>query len=156
MTESILKPISIVIPIKNRAHYLPNLIKNLINLNYPEYEIIFINDCSTDNTMELMKQFPVKSISLEKSVGSAEARNIGIKEAKNEIIALTDSDCFVSRNWPYLCRFAYNARSTHGCDNNFHYQNLLNSVPKFPARLDMGMWKQDHIPDSGKIHGLDN
>jgi GT2 family glycosyltransferase len=84
--------------------------KNLSNLNYPEYEIIIINDSSTDNTTELLKHYPVKSISLEKSVGSAEARNIGIKEAKNEIIALTDSDCFVSRNWlmelvPYLKHF---------------------------------------------------
>ncbi|GAG81116.1 unnamed protein product, partial [marine sediment metagenome] len=54
-----------------------------------------------------MKQYPIRSISLKKHVGSAKARNLGIKEARNEIIALTDSDCFVSRNWlknlvPYL------------------------------------------------------
>ena len=102
-----LESVSIVIPIKNRANYLPNLVKNLSNLNYPKYEIIIVDDCSTDNTKDLLKQFPIRSISLKKSVGSAKARNIGIKEAKNEIIALTDSDCFVSRNWlkdlvPYL------------------------------------------------------
>ncbi len=102
-----LEPVSIVIPIKNRANYLPNLVKNLSNLNYPQYEIIIVDDCSTDNTKDLLKQYPIRNISLEKSVGSAKARNIGIKEARNEIIALTDSDCFVSRNWlrdlvPYL------------------------------------------------------
>ena len=99
MKDSLLKPVSIIIPIKNRVNYLPNLIKNLSNLNYPQYEIIIVDDCSTDSTKDLLKQYPVKSIFLEKSVGSAKARNIGIKEAKNEIIALTDSDCFVSRNW---------------------------------------------------------
>lgn len=46
-----------------------------------------------------MKQYPIRNISLEKSVGSAKARNIGINKAKNNIIALTDSDCFVSKNW---------------------------------------------------------
>lgn len=104
---SIKPPISIVIPIKNRGKLLPDLIKNLLNLDYSEYEIIIVDDCSTDNTKTLLKTYPVKSILLNKSVGSAKARNIGIKEAKNEIIALTDSDCFVSRNWlksliPYL------------------------------------------------------
>lgn len=102
-----LKSVSIVIPIKNRGNFIPNLIKNLLNLNYPQYEIIIVDDCSTDNTKDILKQYPIKSISLGKSVGSAEARNIGIKSAINDIIALTDSDCFVSRNWlkdlvPYL------------------------------------------------------
>ncbi|MFX0011456.1 MAG: glycosyltransferase, partial [Candidatus Hermodarchaeota archaeon] len=60
-----------------------------------------------DNTKDVLKQYPVRTISLKKSMGSARARNIGIKEAKNDIIALTDSDCFVSKNWlkdlvPYL------------------------------------------------------
>ena len=97
--DSIQKPVSIIIPIKNRVNYVPDLIQNLLNLNYPEFEIIIVDDCSTDNTKNLLKQYPVRIISLEKSVGSAKARNIGIKEAKNDIIALTDSDCFVSRNW---------------------------------------------------------
>ena len=107
---SILEPVSIVVPIKNRGYLLPNLIKNLSNLNYSGYEIIIVDDCSTDNTKDILKKYPIKSISLNKSVGSAEARNIGIKEAKNKIIALTDSDCFVSRNWlndlvPYLNKY---------------------------------------------------
>ncbi|MFX1480316.1 MAG: glycosyltransferase [Promethearchaeota archaeon] len=107
---SIKPPVSIVIPTKNRGNLLPGLIKNLLNLDYPEYEIIIVDDCSVDNTKDLLKKYPVKSILLNKSVGSAEARNIGIRGANNEIIALTDSDCLVSRNWlnnlvPYLNRY---------------------------------------------------
>ena len=94
-----LKPVSIVIPIKNRGNLLPNLIKNLLNLHYTHFEIIIVDDYSTDNTKDILKKYPIKSISLEKSVGSAQARNIGINQAKNDIIALTDSDCIVSRNW---------------------------------------------------------
>ncbi|MFW9771110.1 MAG: glycosyltransferase [Promethearchaeota archaeon] len=94
-----MEPISIVIPTKNRGNVLPSLIKNLSNLNYPQYEIIIVDDGSVDNTKEILKKFQIKSIILSKSVGSANARNIGIKQAKYKIIALTDSDCFVSRNW---------------------------------------------------------
>jgi len=120
--------VSIIIPIKNRVNYLPNLIKNLSNLNYPQYEIIIVDDGSTDNTKNLLKQYPVKSISLEKSVGSAKARNIGIKEAKNDIIALTDSDCFVSRNWlkdlvPFLNTYDVVGGKVIYCDNA---ENKLN------------------------------
>jgi len=120
--------VSIIIPIKNRVSYLPNLIKNLSNLNYPQYEIIIVDDCSTDNTKDLLKQYPIKKILLEKSVGSAKARNIGIKEAKNDIIALTDSDCFVSRNWlkdlvPFLHTYDVVGGKVIFCDD---IENKLN------------------------------
>ncbi|MFX1325726.1 MAG: glycosyltransferase [Promethearchaeota archaeon] len=110
MLVFILSPISVVIPIKNRGNLLPNLLKNLSNLNYPEYEIIIVDDCSKDNTKAILENYSVKSITLERSVGSAEARNIGIQEAKYDTIALTDSDCYVSQNWlkeliPYLDKF---------------------------------------------------
>lgn len=129
---STLNPVSIVVPIKNRCNLLPNLIKNLSNLDYPEYEIIIVNDCSMDNTKELLKSYPVKSITLEKSVGSAEARNIGIKEAKNDIIALTDSDCFVSKNWlrnlvPYLNSYDVVGGKVIFCDDTEKKFNPFNT-----------------------------
>ena len=94
-----LKPVSIIIPIRNRGNFVSKLIENLMQLDYPQFEIIIIDDCSTDNTKNQLKDYPVRTLSLEKSVGSAEARNIGIKIAKNDIIALTDSDCIVSKTW---------------------------------------------------------
>ncbi|MGB5909827.1 MAG: glycosyltransferase family 2 protein [Promethearchaeia archaeon] len=116
-----LQPVSIIVPIKDRGSLLPNLIKNLSNLNYPNYEIIIVDDCSTDNTKNLLRKYPIKSIVLKKSVGSAEARNVGISEAKNDIIALTDSDCFVSRNWlkdlvPFLKKYDIVGGRVEFCD----------------------------------------
>ncbi|MFX1275392.1 MAG: glycosyltransferase [Promethearchaeota archaeon] len=121
--SSILKPVSIVIPIKNRGYLIDNLIKNLLNLNYSQYEIIIVDDCSKDNTKDLLKKYPIKSILLNKPVGSAEARNIGIKKAKYDIIALTDSDCFVSRNWlknliPYLNNYDMVGGRIVSCDRS--------------------------------------
>jgi cellulose synthase/poly-beta-1,6-N-acetylglucosamine synthase-like glycosyltransferase len=129
---STLNPVSIIVPIKNRCNLLPNLIKNLSNLDYPEFEIIIVDDCSTDNTKKLLKHYPIKSIILEKSVGSAQARNIGIKEAKNDIVALTDSDCFVSKNWlknlvPYLNNYDVVGGRVIFCDDTEKKINPFNT-----------------------------
>lgn len=122
MTQ-VLQPVSIVVPIKNRGNFLPSLIKNLQDLNYPKYEIIIVDDGSTDNTKDLLKKSQIKSILLTKSVGSAKARNLGIKQAKYEIIALTDSDCFVSKNWlknlvPFLDKFDIVGGKVLFCDKS--------------------------------------
>ena len=103
-------------PIKNRSQLLNNLIQSLLKIEYPQFEIIIIDDNSSDGTKELLrkfhslKKFPIRIILLKKSVGSAKARNIGIERAKYDIIALTDSDCIVSKNWlkeltPYLEKY---------------------------------------------------
>ena len=82
MSYTPLNPVSIIVPIKNRSNLIPNLIKNLLDLDYPEYEIIIVNDGSIDSTKDVLNNYQVKSINLESSVGSAKARNIGIEQAK--------------------------------------------------------------------------
>jgi len=141
LTISTLNPVSIVVPIKNRGDLIPNLIKNLSSIDYEQYEIIIVDDCSTDNTKKLLKEYPIKSILLEKSVGSAEARNIGIKEATNEIIALTDSDCFVSKNWlknlvPYLNSYDVVGGRVKFCDDTEKKFNPFNAKEETVLKKD--------------------
>jgi len=92
-------PISIIIPIKNRINMIPRLINSLLDLDYPKYEIIIIDDASTDGSSELLEKYPLTHIRLAHSIGSANARNVGIQNASHHIIALTDSDCVVSQSW---------------------------------------------------------
>ncbi len=103
-------PISIIIPIKNRKNMIPRLIKSLLNLDYPKYEIIIIDDASTDGSSKLLDKYPLTHIRLAHSIGSANARNVGIQNASHPTIALTDSDCVLSQSWlkelcPYLADF---------------------------------------------------
>lgn len=64
-----------------------------------EYEVIFIDNGSTDDSRELVRQHPEITLLEEKEKGSYAARNAGIRAAKGDIIAFTDADCIVSRDW---------------------------------------------------------
>lgn len=92
--------ISIIVPVFNSEKTLTACIKSLLDLDYPSdsNEIIFIDDGSTDNTSEILKNYPVKVIKT-KNQGPSIARNIGIKEASGNFVAFTDSDCIVKKNW---------------------------------------------------------
>lgn len=85
--------VSIIIPTYNRAQLLPRALETVLSQTYKDFEVIVVDDGSTDNTPEIMKQFEgrVKYIRKENG-GSASARNRGIEESKGEYIAFLDSD----------------------------------------------------------------
>jgi glycosyltransferase involved in cell wall biosynthesis len=87
--------VSVVIPTYNRAHLLVRSIQSVLNQSYQDFEIIVVDDGSTDNTEEVIKSFNderVKYIRHEGNKGNAAARNTGIKVAKGEYVAFQDSD----------------------------------------------------------------
>jgi len=104
------QPISIIICAKNESE---NLTKNLpffSEQTYSNFELILINDCSKDSTLEVMKRFknkssiPVKIVNIEANkhfLGSKKnALTKGIKVAKNKYLLFTDADCKpISKNW---------------------------------------------------------
>lgn len=90
------KKISIVIPVYNEEDSVVNLhreTKNSLDKIGDLYEIIFVDDGSTDNTFERLKSlFPVKIISFRKNFGQTSALNAGIKESQGEYIITMDGD----------------------------------------------------------------
>ncbi len=83
--------VSIVIPTYNRGHLLPECIKSVLAQSFRDFEIIVIDDGSTDNTPEIVSAFPVKYFRQENR-GPASARNRGIELSCGEYIAFLDSD----------------------------------------------------------------
>ncbi len=85
--------ISVITPTYNRSHFLPDAIDSIQKQNYPNLEIIIVDDGSTDNTKEVVQNFArnIKYI-YQENKGPAAARNAGIKEAKGKIIGFLDSD----------------------------------------------------------------
>src|SRR3989344_631098 len=91
--------ISVIIPVYNAARTLSNCLDSIFNLDYTDFEVIIVNDCSTDNSLDIAKQYNVKIINHEKNFGPGVARNNGAKIANGSILAFTDSDCEVPRDW---------------------------------------------------------
>ena len=89
--------VSVIIPTYNRAHLIGRAIKSVLNQTYQDFEIIIVDDGSTDNTEKLIKNFQkkdkrIKYIQYKVNKGEGAARNTGIKISKSPFIAFQDSD----------------------------------------------------------------
>lgn len=85
--------VSVVIPAYNSASLLPEAIESVLDQTYSDFELIVVDDGSTDETPQVMEQYEgeVRYIRKE-NAGSASARNRGIREASGEFIAFLDAD----------------------------------------------------------------
>ena len=91
--------VSVVVCSYNGASTLDECLRSLVALDYPDFEIILVDDGSSDNTSEIAKRFPAVRLICQSNQGLSAARNMGLQSATGSIIAYTDSDCFVDVNW---------------------------------------------------------
>lgn len=89
-----MKKISIVMPNYNKASFVDSAIQSVLNQTYTHFELIIIDDGSTDNSVEIINSIKDNRIKLikQKNSGAAVARNNGIKNAQYDYIAFLDSD----------------------------------------------------------------
>ena len=88
--------VSIIMPSYNTSEYVEESIKSVLNQTYTNWELIIVDDCSTDNSEEIIKQFThdarIRFFKNEKNSGAAISRNFALREAKGKWIAFLDSD----------------------------------------------------------------
>lgn len=94
--------VSIIIPVYNKEKYLDKSIKSILNQTYENFELIIINDGSTDNSFQICHRFEkkdkrIKVIDIENN-GVSNARNIGLKKASGEYIQFIDADDYIATN----------------------------------------------------------
>lgn len=94
--------VSVIVPVYNAEKTIAECINSLLGLNYPKenLELICVDNASTDGTPDTLNQYKKEmKILFEKKRGPAAARNKGLFHADNEIVALTDADCIVDKDW---------------------------------------------------------
>lgn len=94
--------ISIIVPVFNVEEYLEKCLLSLLEQDFCDYEIICVNDGSTDNSTEILnsyaKKFPIIKIINQENKGLSGARNTGLRYAKGDYILFVDSDDYLENN----------------------------------------------------------
>jgi glycosyltransferase involved in cell wall biosynthesis len=94
--------VSLIITTYNYEQYIERAIRSGLDqsLSKKEYEIIVVNDASTDNTKKILENYKedVRVINLEKNAGLSAARNAGVKKAKGQFIVFLDADDYIHRD----------------------------------------------------------
>ena len=91
--------VSVVVCAYNAERTMEACLASLEVLNYPDYEVIVVNDGSRDRTLEIAERFSFCRIISQPNKGLSVARNVGAEAATGEIVAYTDSDCVADPDW---------------------------------------------------------
>src|SRR6185437_13735911 len=91
--------VSVVVCAYNAERTMDQCLASLEVLNYPNYEVIVVNDGSTDRTLEISQRYPYCRIISQVNKGLSVARNVGAEAATGTIVAYTDSDCVADPDW---------------------------------------------------------
>ena len=92
--------VSVVVPVYNGEAHIADCVEGLLDQDFPSnsYDIIIVNNRSTDDTAEIVKRYPVCSL-FETKPGPAAARNTGIQASNAQLVAFTDADCIPEHDW---------------------------------------------------------
>tara|TARA_Y100000588_G_C14105890_1_gene860855 strand:- start:22 stop:1179 length:1158 start_codon:yes stop_codon:yes gene_type:complete len=105
--------LTVVVPFRNEQENLANLVAALSRQTASNFEVIFVNDNSTDNSLKVLENallavsFPFKILSLTADTGKKAALALGIARAQGEIILTTDADCLAKPEWVSIMRASF-------------------------------------------------
>ena len=134
------KKISAVVPVYNAESTLKECIDSLFKNNYQNFEVIIVNDCSTDKSVDIAKRYPCKIINSSEQRGPAFARDKSLSLAGGEIIAFLDSDCIAPEDWLTKINTELN-RDILGIGGKYELPGDINSI----SSLFMIYWDPKNI-----------
>ena len=107
--------VSVVICSYNGGSTVESCLKSMQTIDYPDFEVVFVDDGSTDHTQDILKQFEAdeRFVNIRQvNKGLSVARTVGAEAATGEIIVYTDSDCEADEDWLYQIALQL-TRSSH-------------------------------------------
>ena len=128
--------VSVIIPVYNVEEYLKECLDSVINQTLKEIEIICIDDCSTDNSYNILEEYAKKDdritiIKNEENLGVGISRNKGIKLSNGEYIGFVDGDDYIANNY---FEALYNTAKKYGSDVSYTlnlYRDINGELVKY-------------------------
>ena len=137
--------ISIIMPLYNNEKYVIEAIQSVINQTYKEWELLIINDASTDNSKNVVQKFlhqkkdnRINFIDLKENKGVSFARNLGIMKSKGEYISFLDSDDFWDKNFLILLYTKIKKSNYKFCFSRYAYIYNDKHIVKCKTKLNEG------------------
>ncbi len=87
--------LSVIIAVYNGEHIIQQTLEALGTSGFTDFETVVVDDASTDRSAELIARFPVRLVRLDRNRGAGFARNEGARQARGDILFITDQDCLV-------------------------------------------------------------
>jgi len=156
--------VSIIMPLYNSEKYLKEAIESVINQSYQNWELIIVDDKSTDSSLEIVKTYTKEEqriclILLKSNSGPTQARNRAIEEAKGKYIAFLDSDDMWLPN-KLQCQIEF--MNTHDLMLTYaayetmdEYSNYINTRPCLQKITYNDMLKSNHIGNLTGMYDVD-
>ena len=91
--------LSVIVPAHNAQKTLSALLDSIFDQAHEDFELLVVDDCSTDNTVEIAERYACELIRFNSRHGPAFCRNRGAEKARGDVLVFTDSDCIVERDW---------------------------------------------------------
>jgi glycosyltransferase involved in cell wall biosynthesis len=144
--------ISVVVATYNAARTLDDCLSSLLQITYPNYEVIVVNDGSTDDSASIIDQYPFKAITT-RNQGVSAARNEGLHAATGEIIAYIDSDARADPDWLFYLASTYLESDVVGVggpnlvpDEDDWVAKCVYRAPGGPTQVMLDDQSAEHIP----------
>jgi GT2 family glycosyltransferase len=131
--------VSLIVLNWNGEDYLYQCLDSLMHLKYPSKEILMVDNCSTDNSVEIARSFSsVKIIKTPKNLGYAGGNNYGFNYAKGKYVATINNDIIVDKNWleePIKYLEANDSIGLISCRQMDYYDNdVIDSLYHYPSK----------------------
>ncbi|HEU5228513.1 MAG TPA: glycosyltransferase family A protein, partial [Ktedonobacteraceae bacterium] len=142
--------VSIIIPTHDRPESLKETLRSLLDLRYPRYEIIVVDNAPSNNaTYQVVRQLYGSASQLhylrEETPGISRARNLGIKHAQGEIVTFTDDDVVITPNWLTELMRGFEAADNVGAVTGYLMPLELETPAQYWCEENRGLpWFQGH------------